>query len=132
MGEGPVTLAAGPVGVGPEQEVLGHRHERKQMPPLGDLHDAAVDPLMSRQGGEVFVVQKDAAAARSHEPGDHAQGGGLAGGVGADQRDDLLVADLERDIGERLEVAIERVDPLKPEQARTPRRGTRRRPGGPA
>ena len=51
--------------------------------------------------------------ARLEQPGDRLQGRRLAGAVGADQRDDLAAADLERHALQRVDVAVVGVDVLE-------------------
>src|SRR6266705_3873972 len=46
---------------------------------------------------DVDPAEDDAPTARAHEPGERAQGRGLPGAVGADDRDDLALLDRDRD-----------------------------------
>ena len=48
-----------------------------------------------------------------HQPGDALERGGLPGAVGAQQRDDRALGHLERDAPERLDAAVERLDPVE-------------------
>jgi hypothetical protein len=48
--------------------------------------------------GDHLVVQADLALHRLEQPQNGLEQGGLAGAVGADQRNDLAAFDLERDI----------------------------------
>jgi hypothetical protein len=102
--------------VGAEQEVLGDGHERKEATALGHLHDAELDPAMRRHPCEVFAAEQHAAATRGQQPRDHADGRALARGVGPHQRHHLAIRHLDGDREERLQVAVEGVDTLKPEQ----------------
>ena len=99
-----------------EQKVLRHRHERKEPAALGHLHDAEVDASGRGHPRQVLAVEEHAAVAGRHQPGDHAQRGALAGGVGADEREDAARGHVEGDAEERLQIAVERVDGLKPQQ----------------
>src|SRR5438876_1015050 len=90
---------------------------------LHDLEDPAHE---QRSEAERGLVERDPPHARRNEPRDHTERRGLAGGVGADQRDDLSFADLEGDAGQGLEIPVEGVHRVKPEQAQTPLPGRRR------
>ena len=91
-------------------EVLEHGHPREQLPPLGRLGDAAGDDVVRGVVGDVLAAEPDLAAARVVEPVDRAQGRRLARAVGAEQRDDLAVAHLERHALERVNRAVVGVD----------------------
>jgi hypothetical protein len=47
------------------------------------------------------AVEADAPAVRPQITGDHVQEGRLAGAVGADQADDAVALEFERDVGRR-------------------------------
>jgi hypothetical protein len=111
-----LALRAGVWRVGAEQQVFGDAHERKELAALGHLHDAERHAAVGGHAGEVLAVEQHTPAPRRHQPGDHAQRRALAGGVGADQCHHLAVRHLDGDREERLQVAIEGVDALKPEQ----------------
>ena len=51
--------------------------------------------------------------------GDGAEQRGLAGAIGADQRDRLAGLDRERDAAHRLQLAVARLEPLDREQRHT-------------
>src|SRR5439155_792081 len=102
--------------VRPEEQVLDDAHEGEQAAPLRHLDDPALDPPMRGDGGQILAAEEDASPPRRHEAGDDAQRGGLARSVGADERDDLALAHLERDRRERLHITIEGIDRVKPEQ----------------
>ena len=61
----------------------------------GHLHDAAPGDLVRRRVGHVAAVEHDRAVGRLDEAGDRLQQRRLAGAVGAEQRDDLALVDLE-------------------------------------
>ena len=54
-------------------------------------------PLVGRRAGDVVAVEQDAAVAGRLEAGEHAQQRGLAAAGGAKQREELVLADIERD-----------------------------------
>src|SRR6185295_9986880 len=56
--------------------------------------------------GDVLAAELHLARRRLHQPGDRAQRGGLAGAVGADQRDDLALLDGERHAAQRVDAAV--------------------------
>ena len=64
------------------------------------------------QPRDVGAAKHDAAARRPVHAGDGADERGLAGAVGADDGDDRALVDLERDVVERLRVAVEHVEVL--------------------
>src|SRR5690606_41109954 len=66
-------------------------------------------PFPTRRSSDLdrVAVEDDRPAARLQDAGDGADQRGLAGAVGADERDDLAGADLEADAVERLRVAVE-------------------------
>ena len=76
-----------------------------------------------REPVEAHAVQLDHAAADGEQPGDRPERRRLAGAVAADQRDRLALPHLEGHVGHRDEIAVGRLDPLKPEE-----RGHTRRP----
>ena len=93
-----------PVGGGPvepEGDVRPHVEMREQRPVLEDEADAA--PFRRRPvalAGDAPPTDLDGSGVGAFEPGDHAEGRGLAAAARAEQRHDLAVPDVE----------IERVD----------------------
>ena len=81
-----------------------------------------------REPVEARAVQLDHAAADGEQPGDRPERRRLAGAVAADQRHRLSRAHLERHVGHRDEIAVGRLDPLKPEERGHTRRRGRPRP----
>ena len=74
-------------------EILEHGQVGEDAAPFGRHRDAARHELVSGQPGDVLALEADAPAPRREQPGDGAQRRGLAGAVGADQRDDLAGLD---------------------------------------
>ena len=60
----------------------------------------------ARHAAEIDAVEAQRARPRALEPGDRVDERGLARAVGADHRDDLAVADLERGVPDRGGVAV--------------------------
>lgn len=68
--------------------------------------EAQGDDLVRGDVGEGFAVEDDAAADRFEQAGEGAQGGGLAGAVGADEGDDLAGLDGEGDALDGFDLAV--------------------------
>ncbi len=85
-------------GVGPQQQVVLHRQAREKPPPLRHQSDLFLDDVVGRLAGDHLVVQADLALRRLEQAQDGFEQRGLAGAVGADQRNDLTAFDLKRDI----------------------------------
>ena len=83
-----------------EADVLGHRHVRKQRVGLEHRVDR---PLERRQRRDVLAVEQDFAIGRIVEAGDQPQKRGLSAAGRAEQREELVLADRDRDIVERLD-----------------------------
>ena len=92
--------------------------------PSADLGGAEPDDRAAREA--------DLARVGGEEPGDQREGRGLAGAVGPDERDDLALADVERQVAHGLEPAEALPDSPRPQQALTRSTGRRRSPGSAA
>ena len=103
-----------------ERDVLGHRHVRKQRIALE--HQAGV-ALPWRQRGDVALAQAHAARRRLDEAGDDPQGRGLAAAGRAEQDQKLAIADVDRNVIDRLEVAVAFGDPVNCRRAMVRPRG---------
>lgn len=79
----------------PEGHVVFHRKVGKQR--VGLEHHVG-RAAVGLHRGEVFAVQHDAPGAGGLEARQHAQQGGLAAARAAQQREDLLAGDLERNV----------------------------------
>ena len=77
------------------------------------MRDAEFDDAMRRRGGQIGALHVHAAAHRADQAGDDAHQRGLAGAVGADDRNGLAGVHLERDVEQCLEAAIAGVDRAK-------------------
>ena len=73
------------------------RHAREDAPALGRLADAERDSLVRGHAGDVATVERDRGPADTgRTPEIVFERRGLAGAVGADERDDLALVDRER------------------------------------
>src|SRR5262249_43918780 len=100
---------------GAHLEVLQHGHAREDAAPLRRVGDADRGDGVTGHRLDLAPLEHDPPAARRDDARDRAQRRGLAGAVGADQRDDLALVDLDRDALERLDRAVVRVDLLDDE-----------------
>ena len=79
----------------PEGDVVVNRHVGEERVLLKDhVHFAVI----RRNRGHVFALQNDAAFVRHLEAGDHAEGRRLAAPARAEQREELALADRDRDV----------------------------------
>src|SRR6185369_6087074 len=101
-------------------EVLVDGQGREDLTPFGDLADAEIAHLVARPAGDVGALERDAARARPLDAGYRADQRRLAGAVGADDGDDLLLLDLDRHAVERLSVAVVKMDVLRGEDHTAP------------
>ena len=101
---------------GAELEVLGDREPGEDVASLGGVGEAQGDDLVGGDAVEGLAVEEDAAAAGLEEPGEGAQGGGLAGAVGADEGDDLAGFDGEGDALDGFDLAVGDLEVLDLEQ----------------
>ena len=62
---------------------------------LRQVAHAEAGPAVHRQRGDVLAVEQDLAVVGRDLAGGHAEAGGLAGAVGAEQADDLAGVDLK-------------------------------------
>ena len=93
------------------RKIFGNRQRREHLTALRHLADAEIADLMARPAGDVQCRDKGCgpraglcmpAMVRISER--------LAGAVGADNRDDRALFDLERDAIERLRVAVKHIE----------------------
>ena len=92
--------------IGPDLQILHHRQVGKHPASLGDQGDPLGDDAVGGQTGDVLPLEMDAAVGGLYQPGDGAQGGGLACSVGADQGDDLPLGHFKGDALYGLDTAI--------------------------
>src|SRR5262249_41348729 len=101
-----------------ELEVFPHGHLPEQPAVLGHDRDPARDPLRHGPAGHVLAAQQHPPGARPHDPEDRLQRGRLAGGVAAEQADQLAVADLQRHSLEDPHLGVVGRDVLEAQQRR--------------
>ena len=88
---------------GVEAQILVHREILVEAEALGHVADALLDPL--GLGGHVVAHHRAVAAAGIEDSAQHADGGRLAGAVGAQHAEDLTAVHAQRDVLHRDEVA---------------------------
>src|SRR5262249_7988990 len=98
---------------GAHLKVLADRHPREDPPALRHLADPPRHDLVRGHRVDSLAVQQDVALSRLEDARDCPQGRALAGPVGADQRHDLAVLDLDADALQGVDVAVEGVDVRK-------------------
>jgi hypothetical protein len=81
--------------------VLGHGEAEEHTAPFGHVGDAELGAVGWRVFGDVVSVDADHTGHRADQAGDRPQRGGLAGAVGAEQRDDLAGTDVQVEIANR-------------------------------
>jgi hypothetical protein len=91
--------------VASDHDVFQRRHFAKQTDVLEGARNAGLGHRMRRRGRIRLAGQLETAAVGLVQAGNHVEKGGLAGAVRADQADDLARADLDADIGQRLQAA---------------------------
>ena len=107
-----------PVQVRAELQVFEHGHRPEEPPVLGHDRHSAADPVARGAIRDVLTVEGDAARVRPDDPEDRLQRRRLPRGVAAEQRDELARADLELDVLEDVDQAVERVDPGELQEGR--------------
>ena len=116
VGRGLGVLVVASVDPQRDLEVLGDAERREHAPPAGNLDDALAGDQVRPHAADVDARVADGAAFGRDEAGDRAQHGGLAGAVGAEQRDRLALAQLEVHAEEHLHLAVCDVDRPEAEQ----------------
>jgi hypothetical protein len=77
---------------------IGNSHLRKHDPSLRHVGQPTAQHEVGAEPGDLLAVEQDAARPRAQESHDGLERGGLAGAVGADDADDLVHVDGERDV----------------------------------
>src|SRR5262249_14864806 len=96
-------------------QVFGDGHVGEQAPPLGAVGDAELENTPRARPGDVLAKEGDAACRRREQAGDCLQGRGLAGTVGADQRDELALPCFHRHPTDGLHLAVAADEPFNAE-----------------
>ena len=98
------TLGAGDkVEIGVETEVLLHRQIGVEAEALGHVGQPRLGPLRIARHGD--PIHERVPRGRPQDPGEHAQGGGLAGAVRPHEAEQLAAPDLEAHPGDGGEIA---------------------------
>ncbi len=102
--------------VGTHLEVLEDRHPAEDPASLGRVGDAPMDELVGRHVSDVVAVEGDRSRARVDQAADRAQGRRLAGAVAAEERHDLARVDLQGDPLQGVDVHVEGMDVVQPQE----------------
>ena len=94
---------------GAELQIVLDVHGAEQFAVLGHQTQARRDAILDVERGHVQACEGGGALERQHAH-DGVQQRGLAGAVGADDGDDLVVGDLERHRAHRLDLAVGDMD----------------------
>jgi hypothetical protein len=100
-----VALALAPLVEAAEQQVVFHRHLAEQLAPLGHQRHAARHHGLHAGARDALAVQRQLAVGRQ-QAHRRAQQRGLAGAVGADDRDDLALFHMQAHAVHRLDGAV--------------------------
>src|SRR6516164_3873743 len=95
---------------GADVEVFIDGQSWKDLAAFGNLPDAKITDAMARPAQDIFAAKYHPAAGGSVHARERANERRLPGAVGADDRDDRAIFDIERYAIERLHVAIEDVE----------------------
>ena len=93
------------VAVAADEQVLQHGGVLEQLDVLEGAGDAEAGDLVGREMGDLLALEGDEARSRPVQAADEVEDGGLAGAVGADQREHLVRPHLEGDVVDGLEAA---------------------------
>src|SRR5207249_3912974 len=97
-------------GVGAEQKVFLHGHERKDVSSLWHIRHAPAEQLGRRAVGDILAGQEHPAGERGQEPEHRLEHGRLPGTVGPDDRDDLTGLHPQRHALEDLDLVVARAE----------------------
>ena len=82
--------------VGAEDQVLLDAHPAEHLTPFGHERDATTHQVLGLDLRDVLILERDDAAPRGKQSRNGLHERGLAGAVGADDRDDLALVDMDR------------------------------------
>src|SRR6185503_5113417 len=99
-----------------EPEVLLDGEPQERAAALRHVADAEPDDVLGGAAVDALAAEPDLAARADAHVADRAQRRGLAGAVGAEQRDHAALVDLEVDAVQHLAGAIRRIDAVQLEQ----------------
>src|SRR5439155_7081086 len=92
-------------GDGPQLQVFLHRHGGEGAAALRHMRDTETDDVFGRASGKRLALELDGAG-RTHHVADRAQGGGLAGAVGAQQGGETTFVKGKAQAVQRLDLAV--------------------------
>ena len=118
--------------VGRDHHVLEHRHVQEQAKRLEGSRDPACRDRVRRKARHSVSLEDDFAGVGTEEPRDEVEDGGLPGAVGADETDDLALADVKLEIVDHLQPAERFGDAAKLEERHRQTISTRDVPKMPA
>jgi hypothetical protein len=98
--------ASGLRAVGAHLEVLQHAERGEDLAALGHVGDAAPGAHVGRPAADVRPAVLDPAGGGRHGARDRLEQRRLAGAVRPHEGDELALADVERDVGQRAETAV--------------------------
>ena len=102
-----------------EQQVVEHRHLREQLDVLERAGDAQGGDLVRAQTLDAAALPADVADLGDVHLADGVEDRGLAGAVGADDREQLAAVDAERDVVDRQHPAEAQLDVVELEQGQS-------------
>src|SRR5262249_32924794 len=106
--------------IGAHLEILHHGQGGKDLSPFRDVRDSEVGALRWRNGQKIAVLEPNDAGGWTHGAGYRLEERGLAGTVGADDRDELSLADRQGHSGERRKTPISNGESLNCEHGSLP------------
>ena len=101
-----------------DKEIVDDRAVTKQRQVLERAPDAETRKMVRPVSQQVVAVEADVAGGRIIDPADHVEDRRLAGAVGADEADDLVLPDVDRHSGESLDAAKTLRDVAQRQQGR--------------
>jgi hypothetical protein len=102
-----------------DQHVVEHAETRERLDDLKGPTDAGIADAIGPEPGDRAAVELHRAGAGRKDTGDHVEGRGLAGAVGADQRVDCARRHVEVDIVHRAQAAEALAQPAHTEMSAT-------------
>jgi hypothetical protein len=88
-----------------DADVFEHGQFGKNFSDLESPGHAPRHPFMRGQAGDIATVECDAAGSRRKESADQVEERGLAGAIGPDDRAQLALCDVERNVAHRDQIA---------------------------
>src|SRR2546426_7949230 len=105
IGEGKEPARLSFAGEDGQRDVVDDGQLVEEIDDLEAARDARLDTVLHRPASDLLAAEHDAAAVWLEQPADQVHQAGLAGAVGADQRDHLALADDEVDLVDGVRIA---------------------------